>query len=61
MQAAIKEDEELGGVVDDNLARKGHISGEQDLFHCETESVGSFLGQHGIERALWSSADLNEH
>ena len=25
MQAAIKENKELGGVVDDNLTRKGHI------------------------------------
>ena len=31
LQATIEEDEELGGVVEDNLMREGHSSGEEDL------------------------------
>ena len=52
LQAASEEDEELGGVVEDNLARKRHISDEPDLVDWATESVGSFLGQCGVDRAL---------
>ena len=43
LQAAVKKDEELGGIVEDDLAREGHSSGEEDLVDCGAESVGSLL------------------
>ena len=35
LQAAIKEDVELTGVIEDDLTREGYVSGEYDLaFSC---------------------------
>ena len=39
LHAAIKEDEELGGIVENNLTRERHSSGEEDLVDCGVESV----------------------
>ena len=48
LQAADKKDEELGRVVEDDLAREEHGSGEEDLVDCRAKSEGSFLGQDGV-------------
>ena len=49
LQATIKKDEELGGIVKDNLTREGQSSGEDDLVDRGAESVGSLLGQDGVD------------
>ena len=49
LQATIEEDEEQGGIVEDNLRRDGQSYGEKDLVDFGSESVSSFLGQDGVD------------
>ena len=60
MQAPVEEGVELAGVIEDKLKRKGQGSGEQDLVDREAKSVGSFLGQYGVDGALTILTDLAE-
>ena len=60
LHAPVEEGVELAGVIEDDLARKGQGSGEQDLVDRKTKFVGLFLGQNGVDGTLTISTDLAE-
>ena len=60
LQAPIEEGVELVRVIENDLIRKGHGSGEQDLVYSRAKSVGLLLGQYGIDGALAILTDLTE-
>lgn len=53
---AIKEDEELGRVVEDDLLRKINIPSEQNFIDCISEFDCAFLGQDGVDGTGWIAA-----